>query len=482
MNLLRKWLFAVVALLAVLHSISAFSADISPPQRWFYSYQEGWTTDGNHACELSVARNAPGGYGTVPLTVKYVGYKVDVDGTYLCSYAYYTADGQLAGGPCELGYPNGCGPVGVPQFVGCMKNPAVYDGAIDVNVDPTTGQCWTPGYQKQFKDFGKTCDKSLAEGKTTCGNPINPANGNKFEQATDYIGNGPFPLTFQRYYNSRLSSGPFLDNSRWRHTYMRSLRIASDLGSVKVVRPDGSELYYTSTGDGVNYVHSTSSGITPEKLTKIATGWRYLNRQDESEDYNNTGRLQTITNRNGLVQTLIWDTNGKLAQVTDPASRTLTFTYDTQGRLLTLKDPANGLYQYGYDANSNLSTVTYPDTKIRQYRYEKTDAVLLHTLTGIVDENNARFASFDYVPYLVDQSGGYSTVYTDAYAVSSEHAGGVEKVTLTPYDQVNRTVTVTDAFGTQRIYGFSAYNTFDTLLTSVSGPACNGCGLAAVTA
>ena len=65
---------------------------------------------------------------------------------------------------------------------------------------------------------------------------------------------------------------------------------------------------------------------------------------------------------------------------------------------------------YGYDTNTgNLISVTYPDGKSKQYLYEKssTDMALAYALTGIIDENGKRFATFDYVRYHY----GQDTIY-----------------------------------------------------------------------
>ena len=105
---------------------------------------------------------------------------------------------------------------------------------------------------------------------------------------------------------------------------------------------------------------------------------------------------------------------------------------------------------------------------MRKYLYNEaaytTNANLANALTGITDENGNRYATFKY-----DATGR---------AVSSEHAGGAEKVSFT-YN-ANGTTTATDSAGTQgtgtaRIY---TYQSFQGVLkaTVISGGACNACG------
>jgi YD repeat-containing protein len=106
-------------------------------------------------------------------------------------------------------------------------------------------------------------------------------------------------------------------------------------------------------------------------------------------------------------------------------------------------DSAGGITGYTYNADGMLSSVTFPDGSVRAYLYNEpanTGGRSLPTaLTGITDENGARFATYKY-----DSSGR---------AISTEHAGGVERVTLT---YGTNTTAEIDALGTQRTYAFQS--------------------------
>ncbi|MFC5472330.1 RHS repeat protein [Paraherbaspirillum soli] len=169
------------------------------------------------------------------------------------------------------------------------------------------------------------------------------------------------------------------------------------------------------------------------------TGWQYTTADgDNVETYNAAGLLIAIANRNGMTQTLSYSGN-LLTRVTDNGGRQLNFTYDAKGRIHTVTDPAGGAITYTYDTyyDQFLSTVTYQDGKVRRYVYNETG---YHgSLTGIVDENGARFATFGY-----DGNGK---------AVSTEHAGGVEKYSVIT-DTGNKLGTVTDPLGAIHTYNF----------------------------
>jgi YD repeat-containing protein len=135
----------------------------------------------------------------------------------------------------------------------------------------------------------------------------------------------------------------------------------------------------------------------------------------------------------------------------------LRVAYDASNRINHLTDPAGGLFTYTYDSQENLVSVTYPDSTTRTYLYQNT--AFPHALTGIIDENGQPFATFTY-----DAQGR---------AVSSQHAGGVEKVTLT-FDTEHSSTTVTDALGTPRTYDYQTI--LGVARPSTATQPCPGCG------
>ncbi len=286
------------------------------------------------------------------------------------------------------------------------------------------------------------------------GNPINQRTGNKIQSETDYQGAGPFPLVFTRYYNSEASVLGARLGANWRHTYDRAVNAAV------VFRPDGKAFEYDPST-------LTSQPNITHKLEKLFSqpntfsGWRFTNSDDDSvEIFNVNGKLLSITSRTGLVQTLSYDSFNRLSSVVDTYGRSLTFTYDAAWRVSTMTDSAGNVFGYAYDSANNLQTVTYPDGKVRTYLYE--NVAFPQALTGIIDENGSRYATFTY-----DAQGR---------ATSSEHAGGANRVTLT--FNADTTTTETDALNTSRTY---AFQTVFRLVknTGLDQPCTNGCGLSA---
>ena len=328
----------------------------------------------------------------------------------------------------------------------------------------TGGQC-TP--VAVFKNLGSQhsdqCTADRSSVNKLLGNPINLSTGNKYETQTDYEGRGPFPLHFVRRYNS--VAGPFL--LFWSYSYEQRIDpISSAPTSANVVRPDG-RVYSFILSNGV----WTSDADVNGKLTEQTdssdnpAGWQYTNSDDQVESYSGTGQLLSITDRDGLTQTLTYSTSstptsvapgaGYLVTVTDPYGKTLSFTYDNGGRLSTLTDPAGNIYTYGYDANDNLSSVTYPDSHTRTYQY--TDTSLPHALTGIVDEDGNQYATFTYDDTTGDATStthaGSANQFTLAYTTDS--TGNPSSTAVTTPLGASETYDITDILGVEKIASYS---------------------------
>ncbi len=300
-------------------------------------------------------------------------------------------------------------------------------------------------------------------------NPINTGwRGNKSQQETDYVGSGTHPLRFARYYNSRGVQVGLTGNDateivgQWRHTYQRAVVLFGSKQKVAVYRPDGKVYVFRQSGSNWD----TDAHIV-ERLTQTASGWQFITAEEETESYDNNGKLLSIQNRAGLVQTLDYDVNGRLTSVTDAFNRSLMLTYDASGRLWTLQDPMLGNYTYAYNANGNLQTVTYPTTKIRTYLYEDTN--FPNALTGIQDETNARIATWAY-----DAQGR---------AISSEHGAtgsGIDKSTVV-YNP-DGSASITDALGMARTFSYIAqFNALKNTGLSQPCPSCGGANAASTT-
>ena len=206
-----------------------------------------------------------------------------------------------------------------------------------------------------------------------------------------------------------------------------------------------------------------SDADTPHSLLRktsaggATTGWQLTSSDgDAIETYDANGRFLSLTDTRGRSQTLAYDANGRLTTISDAFGHSFTLTYNTSNRVATLTQPDGSIVTFSYDNANNLIAITWPDTRTRTYHYE--DMALPNNLTGITDENGSRFATY-----------GYDSI---GRAISTEHAGGAQRVTLS---FGSNSTTVTDALGTARTTSLT------TILNVVRGggssqPGGSGCG------
>ena len=345
-------------------------------------------------------------------------------------------------------------PINFQESVGRLRDPTC-GGSFQPNffTPPFVTYCYLPGDQP---DPPKGVGDPPCCGGTE--HPINIATGNKFLAEQDYQGVGPFPLSLTRYYNSLpggsvgiglVEAGRFGIGSNWRHSYERRVQLAASTvySTAFVYRPDG-RVYFFNLVNG-SFVSQDDINDRLQQLLDSSSqpaGWRYIvSPGDEVETYDVNGRLASISTRSGLTQTLTYDnSNDRLLSVADPAGRQLTFAYDSLGRIATITDPAGKIVSYGYasfsDSTNNLVSVTYPDNRTRTYLFNEpglSQGNVPHALTGIQDENGARYMSYTY-----DASGR---------AVDEQNGNGAGHYALSIS---GITTVLTDPLGTQRTYAF----------------------------
>ncbi|GAB2574346.1 RHS repeat-associated core domain-containing protein [Dyella jejuensis] len=194
------------------------------------------------------------------------------------------------------------------------------------------------------------------------------------------------------------------------------------------MRSDGKQITFKSVSTSGPW--TTSSDVSDQLTSQTNSagtlmGWTYFDAAArDTETYNASGELTSITDRNGEVTTLTYGPAsdpsqwaGNLIKVTDPRGRSLSFTYVQSGisqpksgavpnggypiySVQTITLPDGGNITYSYDTNGNLVKVTYPDNSVRQYVYNEGALTggtnLPNALTGDIDETGTRYTSIGY--------------------------------------------------------------------------------------
>ena len=364
----------------------------------------------------------------------------------------------------------------------CPPGYTDYGGSQCYSNTPSSPVCPEPDKNPgPPKDPPQTCPgDGISEG-----DPINSATGNHYEIETDYRGPNRRDLVLQRFY----SSVPVKNSvwgSNWRSTFDRSVFIAQippsfAVQGVAVVRPDGKKLFFKQVGNVWSAASTDVNGTLVGVLdgAGATSGWIFTNEQDEVETYGPTGKLLAITDRSGYVQNMAYDPLWHLIQVTDSYGRIVSFSYTPSNdpyhvdlTVATVKDPSGRAYTHTntiVDYAIVGSQVAYPDGRSRAYLYNESVAYPLNqnatgllAMTGLIDENGQRFASWFYD--------------TQGRAISSEHAGGVNKVSLT-YN-TDGTTLVSDARGISHVNRFATI-AGNVVLTGKTQPAGSGCAATA---
>ncbi|WP_051311857.1 DUF6531 domain-containing protein, partial [Zooshikella ganghwensis] len=302
------------------------------------------------------------------------------------------------------------------KLKGVVGNECTTEDTMTLFYDQEVVLAKNKGNPNDIPDCGPTSAK---------GNPINIALGNKFQQETDaLIDDGDFSIHFTRSYNSV--------DGLWRHNY--SAQIKSQGNKMTVILPDGKETVFTKN-------NNQFQGEPSELGTLVAhnSGWRYTAANRLEYTFNAQGQLIELGNGEGVTHTLSYE--GDNVSVTDGFS-TLRFTQNNQQQVQSLTESGRQ-WTYTYDDQQRLVKVTEKAgdfTRNRQYHYE--DSRFPHFLTGITDSNGNRYATWSY-----DDRGR---------AITSSHAGDMEKISIT-YN-ADGTTTVTNALGKKTTYHFATFD------------------------
>jgi RHS repeat-associated protein len=305
-------------------------------------------------------------------------------------------------------------------------------------------------------------------------NPILPATGEKIKLQSDFTDSAPHGLDFNRTY--RTAWGDVSPNSgmgsNWNHRFGMQLVSVGTTGLSKTLQmPDGSQRRFTRSSTTLPWVNTDGT----DQLVENAVGFLFTSAQnDDVWQFNALGKPVTLTQRNGWAYTLAYystgSATGQLSTVTNKFGRQLVLTYGTSGAntgLLTgVATPDGQSISYNYNSSQGIiyagyGTNTAPNTTSVQYLYE--NAAFPKALTGMVDENNTRSATYAY-----DAQGR---------AISSELAGGADKYqvsygTSTAAGALNTSATITDPLGTARNYTYS--NTAGSLAVTGANVTSNG--------
>jgi len=253
------------------------------------------------------------------------------------------------------------------------------DGVVDCidncpdDPNPDQGPCPDPldTADTDDKEFGvDTNDCKTNRNQNFVADPINIFNGNLLERETDLLFNSPFKegLIFERYYNSKSNIDSILGFG-WTHNFNLRLfpNFNENMQLIKITGEKGRGYYFEDFDEDSVFKGAFLENSTIERDVDN----NYIWKKDDGMVYkfdNTNNRLLSITDKNGNIQELTYNTQNLLETLTDNTSgRILTFHYNTGNKLEYISGPVTRAVPYGiwvsyiYDGNNNLIRIQYAD-------------------------------------------------------------------------------------------------------------------------
>lgn len=289
--------------------------------------------------------------------------------------------------------------------------------------------CFTSGpWSAQCTVNGTACAPAPYCPKcNTASHPIDLATGDTYITETDVripgLGGG---LILARTWNS-IAFGAIsvfgMFGANWTSSFEETVYAGSD-NYMHYARGDGSiwslgfSGYQNSTGNPEYAVTGPGNEAVTliQALAQTPPLWMLNFQNGEQRVFDGiSGRLLSITDRNGNSTQLSYDASFRIVTVTDPASRHLYFSYGNPSSFLVTSVTSDfGVsLSYTYDSMGRLTQYTKPDNTTVSFQYNDPNPSLI---TAVLDSNGKILESHTY------NSCGQGA--------SGSRAGGVEAVTV----------------------------------------------------
>lgn len=307
-------------------------------------------------------------------------------------------------------------------------------------------------------------------------------NGNFSQSQSDFaIGGRGVDLDLTRTYNSQAAAlgkhGVF--GYGWSSSFSDHLVLEPARHLATLIQADGSSVAFAE-GSGEAF---TAPAWTQDVLHGSTTSGYTLTLEDQTvyRFTGSSGRLESVTDRNGNATTLAYNGSGNLETITDPDGRKITLAYNSEGLVESAEDPMKHVVKYTYEGG-NLTSVTQPgETALRwQFKYEA------HQLTEMIDGRGGitvnkyngshelteqtdpmkRVSSFEYLPFQTRTTNHATGAVTAQYLTSSglsaavTHGYGTASATTesSKYNAAGEPVSVTNGDGYTTTYEYEHGN------------------------
>lgn len=264
----------------------------------------------------------------------------------------------------------------------------------------------------RFHDKSQICSAS-----PSYGHPIYPLTGSKRNE--EILGIFSFPLKLVYDTKTKVPTNdpaavfkgraPASFGELWQSDLHRRLLIqpAGSIQGIQAARGAGVWVSFVKTTSGT---YLADADVT-DRLVALSSGWRYYDSAARAEEtYDSAGNLTTIAYADGRSLGYTYSTAatpvadapapGLIIRIQDKLGRSVQFQYEqpagaeVRPRVRQIIGPAGQAIVVLYDTAGNLAQIIWPDGQRRQFLYENQS--LPWALTGVVDENASRLATYGY--------------------------------------------------------------------------------------
>ncbi len=332
-------------------------------------------------------------------------------------------------------------------------------------------------------EWGPAGNPSSSPGHNSChsADPITCATGNFSESQADLsIGGRGVGLDLTRTYNSQAavaasSPGPF--GYGWTSSFSEHLVVEKTAHKATLYQATGSTVVFTESEGkftAPNWTQDTLSGTSESGYTLT------MANQTKYKFNGTTGKLESVTDRNGNATTLAYNGSGRLETITDPASRKITLAYNGEGLVESAKDPMGHVVKYTYESG-NLTSVTEPGEEKTRWKFEYNGSHEITTMTDgrggkTVNEYNGsnqviaqtdpaeRKLTFEYEPLYTKITNVNTGTVTEEFLTSSGEPSSITRGAGTSsetteefiYNEGGQETAVIDGSGHKTVYGYDS--------------------------
>ena len=294
--------------------------------------------------------------------------------------------------------------------------------------------------------------------------------GNYSQTQTNFsIGGRGVGLGLSRTYNAQaaVAGDKSILGYGWSSSFSDHLISEPSTHTVELVQADGSTISFTE-GSGETF---KAPAWTQDILSGSSSSGYTLTLENQTvyKFNGSTGRLESVTDRNGNATTLAYNGSGNLETITDPAGRKIKLTYNSEGLVESVEDPMKHVVKYTYESG-NLKSVTQPgESALRwQFKYDGS-----HRMTELTDGRSGKstieYNSSNQVASQTDPMKRITSYeYTAFHTKTTSHATGDVSVQYFTSNGVG--TSTTNGYGTASATTETrVFNAADELLSATDG-------------